>query len=470
MARLETHLIGLLNVLGDCLALGGAFAFGCWVRWNVDLYHSPLSRKFSPAALAAFFIVFFAANLSMMRLRGIYPLRRLLSWQKRLGAYSDSALWGLGLCMVLSYLNPSQASSRLLLLSASLAVVPLLVAKDFALRGLLHRLRLNDHDLRHVVMAGDDAAQLHAIAAELEGDVLLGLKVLGAFSPREDLNGLHRLGGLDDLVHYVENHVVDTAIFLGYEKDPRRIDAAMWECESRGIEVMVQTELVHRRISTVTMEEVAGVPMLGWRGGPANSLGLLIKYALDRVAAAVLLVLAAPVFLAVAAAVKAGSPGPVLFKQKRVGVNGRLFTFYKFRSMVSDAEERRASMEHLNEMTGPVFKVLRDPRVTPVGQWLRKTSLDELPQLWNVLKGEMSLVGPRPMLPKEVAAVHGWRRRKFSMKPGITCIWQVEGRNNVMDFDDRARMDLDYIDHWSLWLDLKLLLKTIPAVLFGSGA
>jgi lipopolysaccharide/colanic/teichoic acid biosynthesis glycosyltransferase len=181
------------------------------------------------------------------------------------------------------------------------------------------------------------------------------------------------------------------------------------------------------------------------------------------------MIILSPILVATAIAIKIDSSGPILFRQKRVGLNGRNFTLYKFRSMVKNAEKMREQIEHLNEMSGPVFKIRDDPRLTKVGKFIRKFSIDELPQLFNVLKGDMSLVGIRPPISEEVKKYERWQRRRLSMKPGITCIWQVSGRNKV-DFDQWMRMDLNYIDNWSLKLDFKLLLKTIPAVLFTKGA
>jgi exopolysaccharide biosynthesis polyprenyl glycosylphosphotransferase len=182
------------------------------------------------------------------------------------------------------------------------------------------------------------------------------------------------------------------------------------------------------------------------------------------------LLVLSPIFAVTALLVKLTSEGPVFFVQKRVSMNGRIFNLFKFRTMIKDAEAKLAELQHLNEMKGPVFKLEKDPRITSVGAFLRKTSIDELPQLWNVLRGDMSLVGPRPPLPSEVEQYDDWQRRRISMRPGITCLWQIQGRNRITDFDDWARLDLKYIDNWSLWLDLKILLKTIPAVLFRVGS
>jgi exopolysaccharide biosynthesis polyprenyl glycosylphosphotransferase len=196
---------------------------------------------------------------------------------------------------------------------------------------------------------------------------------------------------------------------------------------------------------------------------------LLLKRLIDAVVSLIVLIVLFPLMLVVAILIKLTSPGPVFFSQKRVGMNQRQFKLYKFRSMVADAEERKLALQHLNERDGPAFKIENDPRTTRVGQFIRKTSIDELPQLFNVLSGEMSLVGPRPPLPEEVKRYEWLFRKRLSVKPGVTCIWQISGRNNVT-FDRWMKMDHEYIENWSLWLDLKILVKTIPAVLFSRGA
>jgi exopolysaccharide biosynthesis polyprenyl glycosylphosphotransferase len=197
----------------------------------------------------------------------------------------------------------------------------------------------------------------------------------------------------------------------------------------------------------------------------------VIKRLMDMVGSALLLLIGFPLMLCVALAVRLDSKGPVLFSQNRSGLRGRAFRMYKFRTMVTNAEQGRAELEDRNEMSGPVFKVKNDPRVTRVGAILRKLSLDELPQLWNVLRGEMSLVGPRP-LPLYETANFGdlTQRRRMSVRPGLTCLWQVRGRNKITDFKDWVILDLEYIDRWSLWLDFQILLRTVPVVLFGWGA
>ncbi|HZN54297.1 MAG TPA: sugar transferase, partial [Candidatus Polarisedimenticolaceae bacterium] len=215
--------------------------------------------------------------------------------------------------------------------------------------------------------------------------------------------------------------------------------------------------------------DLDGTPMLTVSATPRQPVALLVKRMTDLVASAGALVLLSPLYAVVAVLVRATSPGPVFFRQTRVGLNGRTFTLYKFRSMVHDAEAGRAALAGRNEMSGPVFKIKDDPRITPVGRWIRRFSIDELPQFWNVLRGDMSLVGPRPPIPEEVKKYERWQRRRLSMKPGITCLWQVSGRNGI-DFEDWMKLDLAYIDTWSLRLDVQILLRTVPVVLTARGA
>jgi exopolysaccharide biosynthesis polyprenyl glycosylphosphotransferase len=212
-----------------------------------------------------------------------------------------------------------------------------------------------------------------------------------------------------------------------------------------------------------------GVPFVTFTTTPSNDSQLAVKRVLDIALSLLLLTVTAPVMVIASIAIKLSSPGAVLFRQERIGLNGRIFTLYKFRTMIENAHQLRGEVEHLNEMSGPVFKAKSDPRITTVGRILRKFSFDEIPQLWNVVRGDMSLVGPRPPIPEEVDLYQRWQRRRLSMKPGLTCLWQVSGRNDL-DFNRWMELDLQYIDNWSPLLDLKILLRTIPAVLSGRGA
>lgn len=249
------------------------------------------------------------------------------------------------------------------------------------------------------------------------------------------------------------------------------VEKAIQACEIEGVEAWLVADFFKTQVSNTSLDDFYGRPVLVFRSAPEASWQIIFKTALDLVLAFVLILLLLPVWILVPILIKLSSPGPVLFRQRRCGLNGAPFTMLKFRSMVSDAEQRKNELAALNEMGGPVFKVSNDPRVTPIGRFLRKYSIDEFPQLFNVLRGEMSMVGPRPLPVDEVQRFDDpAHRRRLSVKPGLTCLWQVSGRNNVRDFKDWVRLDLEYIDNWSFWLDLKILWRTIPVVLAGTGA
>lgn len=263
--------------------------------------------------------------------------------------------------------------------------------------------------------------------------------------------------------------VVDEVIFDLNSFDMVRLTDLLLVCERLGVIAHVTFDLGGMKITRTPPPDLHGLPLLTFATIPHDERLLLVKRVFDIAVSAALLVLLSPVLALVALAVKLSSPGPLLFRQVRAGEHGRRFTIYKFRSMVANAESLQPALVGANEMTGPVFKIRADPRLTRIGRVLRRTSLDELPQLWNVLKGEMSIVGPRPAVPSEVARYESWQRRRLSMKPGLTCLWQVSGRSSIA-FDRWMRLDLEYIETWSLGLDLRILIRTIPAVLTGRGA
>jgi exopolysaccharide biosynthesis polyprenyl glycosylphosphotransferase len=239
-------------------------------------------------------------------------------------------------------------------------------------------------------------------------------------------------------------------------------------CDEEGVRTRVAVDFFPHVNSTVSLDRLGETPLLTFSAAPYDELRLLLKRVTDLVVGAAGLVVLAPFMAAVVVLVRMTSPGPAIFRQVRCGLNGRLFVFYKFRSMVENAEELKKDLEHLN-VRETVFKIPDDPRLTPVGRYLRKFSIDEWPQLWNVVRGDMSLVGPRPAVPGEVERYKRWQRRRLRMRPGLTCLWAISGRDNV-DFETWMKMDMQYIDNWSLALDWKILLQTIPHVLTGRGA
>ena len=273
---------------------------------------------------------------------------------------------------------------------------------------------------------------------------------------------------LVELLHeYSVNGVILSAKHAYFE----HVEQAIRACELEGVEAWLIADFFKTQISRTSFDDFYGQPVMVFRTTPDNSWQSALKRPFDFAGALLFLIIFSPIFLIIALLVKFSSPGPIFFRQQRSGLNGRPFTIYKFRTMAVDAEQRKHELAARNEMRGPVFKVTNDPRVTPIGRTLRRFSFDEFPQFFNVLRGEMSLVGPRPLPVDEVKRFDDVsHRRRLSVKPGLTCLWQVSGRNNVVDFKDWVRLDLEYIDNWSLWLDLKILWRTVPVVLGGVGA
>ncbi|MCB0333709.1 MAG: sugar transferase, partial [Bdellovibrionales bacterium] len=278
------------------------------------------------------------------------------------------------------------------------------------------------------------------------------------------------LEGTESLQKALKNYAIDEIIFTDIIAVMSQVEESVLICAEQGARTTIAADLFSVGMVKSEMSFFGGMPLIHFETPPGDRWELSLKRVFDFAVAFLALVVLSPFLLLIALIVKSTSPGPVLFVQKRVGQNGRLFNLYKFRSMVQDAESQLADLQEYNEMSGPVFKMDSDPRVTPFGKFLRRFSLDELPQLWNVLLGDMSLVGPRPPVPGEVGLYKPKDRRRLSMRPGLTCTWQVSGRNEISDFESWVQMDLDYIDNWSLTRDMSLLLRTIPAVIFGTGA
>jgi len=369
--------------------------------------------------------------------------------------------------------------SRLFLMMFVVFEVFLLTAmRAFVRQGLMNH-RKKDFNRKKILVIGsrERACELISYISASED---LGYQILGCLDVEASRVGLSVapnatiIGTMDQFNDILLHEAVDEVVFA---MPLKKIDNAL-ECigfaEKLGVKVRVMPDwqiqklMYQPEIASVYIENFVGIPTLALSSAPQKALELFIKSVLDRSVAAFGLVLLAPSLLVIAVLIKASSRGPVFFVQQRSGLNGRLFNLYKFRTMVVDAEELKAALDHENEMDGPVFKIKNDPRITRVGAFLRRTSLDELPQLINVLRGEMSLVGPRPPIPTEVEQYAPWQRRRLSMRPGLTCIWQVSGRNDI-SFEQWMNMDLEYIDKWSLLLDFKLLLKTVPAVVWGTG-
>jgi exopolysaccharide biosynthesis polyprenyl glycosylphosphotransferase len=345
-----------------------------------------------------------------------------------------------------------------------------------AVRYVLRTIRLHGRNLRNVLILGTNSRAIE-FARRIEGKPELGYRVLGFVDNHwagleEFLRHQYSLCcSFDELPEYLRRNVIDeVAIYLPLRSFYEHTSQIAGLCEQHGIIMRFASDLFNLKIARSHADDMDGESHIMAHSAPREDWSILVKRALDVTVSFGLLVIFAPIILVVALLVKCTSEGQVFFQQERVGINKRRFRIYKFRTMVADADRMLPDLERFNEASGPVFKIKNDPRMTPIGRVLRRTSIDEFPQLFNVLKGDMSLVGPRPLPVRDYEGFNqDWQRRRFSIRPGITCLWQVNGRSSI-SFDKWMQLDLQYMDEWSLWLDLKILARTVPAVLKGSGA
>ncbi|MDP2306219.1 MAG: sugar transferase [Pseudomonadota bacterium] len=443
-----------------------------WIRsfWKIDIIPGPAVLQAVTLQNQLHLIVLIVPVwLLSLHVGGAYAdLRRTRSdllFIRLLRAVGMAVLLLLALLFIV---QPALPPSRTFLVSfAAMSSVTLFLARRWLLRRPATR---------------DEVSNILVVGSMIEAEPFLealrrhpgwGVRVAGVIRPDDEevtsIGGVKVLGTLSQLPSVLEREAIAQVFMTGRAWSTGTLRRVADACEELGVTFSMDANFLGLSVSQADVQDFDGWSVLSFSSTPTNGDALVIKRVMDLVGAAAALVLLTPVFLLTAVAIKLEDGGPVLFAQERSGLFGRKFSMYKFRSMVIDAEARKFELEKLNEMSGPVFKMTRDPRITRVGAFIRKTSIDELPQFWNVFRGEMSLVGPRPPIPAEVAQYVRWQMRRLSMKPGLTCIWQVSGRNHV-DFETWMKLDLQYIDNWSLFLDVKLLVRTVPAVLLGSGA
>jgi len=413
-------------------------------------------------------VIFAAGWVIALSMNGLYrPRARWSIVREGIDVLQSTIILSLvTLSVLFLFRMPDVSRVFMLILFPSLAAAT--VASRVLLRLAMEGLRRQGKNLRFVVVLGA-GPRGQMFAAKLEGHRELGLRVVGFLddSPAFELpGGWQYLGTLEALESVLHTRVVDEVVICLPFSQWSLIDTITRVCEEEGKIVRIPMDVLDRAISVGKVEELDGTPVFSLVSGPDRAIGLAAKRMLDVVVSAVGLVVMSPLFLAVAIWLVRDDGRPVFFRQERLGLHGRPFKVIKFRTMSRDAEARLADLQHRNEIQGRAFKITDDPRVTRVGRFLRRTSLDELPQLVNVLRGEMSLVGPRPPLPGEVDGYDLWHRRRLSMKPGITGLWQVRARREP-EFDRWVAADLEYIDRWSLWLDVKILARTIPAAVQG---
>lgn len=405
----------------------------------------------------------------------LYASIRTLSINQVLTSLLRVHLYGCIITASAIYLIDPHGFRRILFGIFILISFTLLSTGKLLLKGTLSYMRRRGFNTRNLLIVGCKERRNKFI--QLVNDhAQWGLTIVGVFLPPTPRNintddESPMLGGVEELVSFCKDHPVDEVVFCLYRNEIKNLDDYFLEMDQMGITVRMVLDVyeVHRARREVAMFH-GELPILTFHCMVFDASQLFIKRCLDFLGALVGLFITATLFPFIALAIKLDSPGPLLFGQQRVGEHGRLFKCWKFRSMYIDAEERKKDLSHLNEMNGAIFKIKNDPRITKVGHFIRKTSLDELPQFWNVFCGDMSLVGTRPPTPDEVANYENWHRRRISIKPGITGLWQISGRNQIQEFDDIVRLDLEYIDKWNIWLDIKILLKTIKVVFVREGS
>jgi len=386
---------------------------------------------------------------------------------------SRQCLYGAVCLVVFEYVLRLELSRPFLLLLSAYAWVLQLLFRLTAGRvvGVLRREFVAPH---HVMVAGTGERAIR-LARALEESSEYDVRLRGFLSELPDapaeiaLRAVYKVWPVSDLHQILRQHVVDEVIFAVGSESLANLEEVFLLCDEQGVRTRVAVDFFPHVNSTVSLDRFGETPLLTFSAAPSDEVRLLAKRSIDVAIAAAGLVVLSPLMALIALLIRLTSPGPAIFRQVRCGLNGRRFIFYKFRSMVRNAEALKPQLAHLNTRDTVVFKIPDDPRLTPVGRYLRKFSVDEWPQLWNVLRGDMSLVGPRPAVPSEVEQYQCWQRRRLRMRPGLTCLWAISGRDNV-DFETWMKMDMQYIDNWSLALDWKILLQTIPRVLTGHGA
>ena len=473
MLREKYKLLSNLLKAADLLSVAAAFFISVYVRNTLFItsrgdisLHQHLHLL--ELALPIFFISFHFAGL--YRTFRIPPLFEEI--RHVLVATSWSMVGILILSFALRYIFVSRLFFAVFMATSFLLVAGVRLLGRLLLRSARRR-GFNSRNLL-IIGTGKRAAEIYATLQDNShwGFRSLGFIAESAAAPvaGESLAGLglrgHVRGGLGDLTGLLQSEVVDGVVFALSHERLSEFKSAFDSCAELGIPIYVYARPFDDYVGPVVVEDFAGIPLISFPQTRPDDYQLFFKRVLDIAVSTVGLLILLPLLPCIALLIKITSRGPVFFSQTRVGRNGRLFRLYKFRTMVKDAEQLRANLSSRNEIDGPVFKMALDPRITPVGAWLRRSSIDEFPQLWNVFLGEMSLVGPRPPLPSEVAQYEKWHRRRLSIKPGLTCLWQVSGRHRV-DFKNWMKLDLQYIDSWSWWSDVKILLRTIPALLRG---
>jgi len=465
MFRRESQVFAARLFIGDALAVTAAFFSAFYLRLAIGGISRDVYRLNSHLHLLAIALPVVAATFYSLKLYRPIQIRPVGDEVEQTG----KGLFGALVVMVLfifwlKYTFASRLFFALFIVFSCVFVVGQRLFQWRQIRRALSKAR----NLYNVVIVGTGKRALD-VADALRQYKDWGVRILGHIQetpPPETPTNVSILGNYGTFLQVMQEHQVDDVIVAVPHRHLEEAKDVVVCCVQLGIPAWIDANPFDEDVGPMITDRFAGLSFLGFPSTRQTDIQHILKRCFDFVVSLVLLLVLSPVMTIISVLIKLDSTGPVIFSQKRVGLNGRKFTFYKFRTMILGAETIKSHLQDVNEMDGPVFKIRNDPRITRVGRFLRRTSLDELPQLFNVLRGEMSIVGPRPPLPEEVEKYEVWQRRRLSMKQGLTCLWQVNGRN-TLDFETWMKLDLCYIDNWSWWLDLKILLRTIPAMFRG---
>ncbi|MBN1560740.1 sugar transferase [candidate division KSB1 bacterium] len=468
----------------DLLILYSAFPLAYYIDefirhitfWNVKAYATSINVSGLLYFTSKYWVMFIGFPLiwwGLYNLNKIYQDYRTRSFKNLAWILFITSVWASFVCGSFIFFFKFDMASRLFFLVYSGTAYTLIIMEKAIILFILERMHARGYNQENLLIVGT-GNRAREFIRNVKSHSNWGLHVVGLIDddPRyfgKEIEGFRVLGRIQDIGFIVNRLVIDRVIFVVPRIWLDRIEGAILECEKVGVSTSISLDLYNLHIAKARQTDFNGFPLLEFQTFYAKEWQLFIKRVLDIAISLTAILFFSPLILLAALLIRITSKGPIFFKQERIGLNGRKFQLYKFRSMVSDAETLKDSLLHYNEMDGPVFKIKHDPRITPIGYIIRKTSIDEIPQFFNVLKGDMSIVGPRPPLRSEVEHYEIWQRRRLSLKPGITCIWQVSGRNKI-GFEEWMRMDLEYIDHWSLALDLKLMFRTFLVVITGYGA
>ncbi|MEA3560935.1 MAG: sugar transferase [Candidatus Omnitrophota bacterium] len=481
MLKERENLIRRAMIVLDAVVVALAFFVSYFLRAHLDIFYKfdlfpsvqVIARQIDLWHYLPVLFLSIPIWIFMLVLNGLYrPFRTLpllaISWIiVKAGFFSILAFSTLVFILKIEFI------SRLFFIMFFSMSCGLLILEKWIFLSISHYARRKGYNFRRILIVGT-GPRAKRFVEMIQAHPEWGMKINGLVDDDisklgKEFFGIEVIGILKDIPRILLEEVTDEVIFIVPRNWLHRIQDSIAACEVQGIKTSVAADLFELKIARARQTELNGFPLISFETTFGYEWQLFIKRAFDLIVSGIILIVISPFLLITAFLIKTTSPGSVFFRQRRMGLNGRIFILYKFRTMFTGAEEKLAELEHLNEMDGPVFKIKNDPRIVPLGRFLRKISIDELPQLFNVFIGHMSLVGPRPPIPDEVGKYEHWQRRRLSMRPGITCLWQAGGRNKI-GFKRWMELDLEYIDNWSLWLDFKILMKTIPVVLFGIGA